>query len=44
MSTYEASVIVTFMVDAEDEDDAISQIEETLQNVAYDWSQIRVEA
>lgn len=44
MSTYEASVMVTFMVDAEDEYDAESMIEETLRNVAYDWGTIRVEA
>lgn len=44
MATYEASVQVTFIVDAEDESDAVSQIEETLQDIAYDWGSIRVEA
>lgn len=44
MSTYEATVQVTFMLDAEDEHDAVMQIEETLQEVAYDWGTIRVES
>lgn len=44
MSTYEATVQVVFMIDAEDEQDAAMQIEETLQEVAYDWGNIRVEA
>lgn len=44
MSTYEATVQVVFMIDAEDEQDAAMQIEETLQEIAYDCAIIRLEA
>jgi hypothetical protein len=43
MSTYEARVEVTFMLDAESEEDARTQVEETLMNVAYDWGNVVVE-
>ena len=43
MSTYEARVEVVFMLDAEDEDDARTQVEDTLMNIAYDWGNMVVE-
>ena len=43
MSTYEARVDVVFMLDAEDEDDARTQVEDTLMNIAYDWGNVVVE-
>lgn len=43
MSTYEARVEVTFMLDAESEEDARTQVEETLMDTAYDWGTIAVE-
>jgi len=43
MSTYEARVEVVFMLDAEDEDDARTQVEETLSNIAYDWGKLVIE-
>jgi len=43
MSTYEARVGVVFMLDAEDEDDARTQVEDTLMNIAYDWGNVVVE-
>lgn len=42
METFEATVQVTFIVEAEDEFDAVSQIENTLQEVALDWGSIRI--
>lgn len=43
MSTYEARVEVVFMLDAESEEDARTQVEETLMDIAYDWGSVVVE-
>ena len=40
METFELSVNVTFIVEAESEGEAVDQIESTLSEVAYDWGSI----
>jgi hypothetical protein len=39
---YEVTSTVTFIVDAEDEYDALGQIDEILSEVALDWTSPRV--
>jgi hypothetical protein len=42
MNTYEATVQVIFMLDAESEEDARAEVEQTLMNIAYDWGNVEV--
>jgi|SanBayMetagenome_1026888.scaffolds.fasta_scaffold13093_5 hypothetical protein len=44
METYEVRVdYVTFLVEAEDGNDAYQQIQDMLPNIAFDWDTIKVE-
>lgn len=41
METFELTSVVTFIVEAESESEAIDQITDTLHDVAYDWTCIQ---
>lgn len=41
METFELTSTVTFIVEAESENEAIDQITDTLSDVAYDWTCIQ---
>ena len=41
METFELTSVVTFIVEAESESEAIDQITDTLSDVAYDWTCIQ---
>lgn len=43
MNTYEITTSVTFIVEAEDEYEASQDVESMLGDIAFDWTELRVE-